>query len=116
MLAVWTVGTSCERLPAETGKLDPSSATDPPPEGRSQAVQNIQDVILTSPISPTRGFRLSGSVNGTEVSLLLDTGAAITLLRQDTWERVLGEELSTLEPWQSAKLLSAGGTPLTVHG
>ena len=111
-----TAGAPGARLPTESGKLDPSGAVVPPPEGRSQEVQNPHGVILTSPISPTRGFRLAGSVNGAAVSFLLDTGAAVTLLRLDTWERVMGREHVTLEPWQSATLLSAGGTPLTVHG
>ena len=111
-----TAGAPGARLPTESGKLDPSGAVDPPPEGRSQEVQNPHGVILTSPISPTRGFRLAGSVNGAAVSFLLDTGAAVTLLRLDTWERVMGRDHVTLEPWQSATLLSAGRTPLTVHG
>ena len=116
MLEMSTAGAPGARLPTESGKLDPSGAVDPPPEGRSQEVQNPHGVILTSPILPTHGFRLAGSVNGAAVSFLLDTGAAVTLLRLDTWERVMGREHVTLEPWQSATLIYAGGTPLTVHG
>ena len=106
----------CSESTQEAGKLEPSGAMDPPPEGESQEVQNSQTIIHTSPVSPTSGFHLPGSINGMEVSLLVDTGAAVTLLRLDTWERVVGKSPVVLEPWNAVKLLSAGGAPLTVHG
>ena len=47
--------------------------------------------------------------------MLLDTGAAITLLRRDVWTKV-SVRPPTLQPWSGATLVSAGGMPLTVHG
>lgn len=41
----------------------------------------VQTDTLISPI--TGGYRLPGSVNGVDVTLLLDTGATVTLLRHD---------------------------------
>ena len=55
-------------------------------------------------------------MNGVNVSLLLDTGAAVTLLRKDIWLQVATGRSQDLEPWLTAELVSAGGTPLTVHG
>ncbi len=57
-----------------------------------------------------------GAVNGVRMSLLLDTGAAVTLLREDTWARVVAKSPQELRPWSALKLVSAGGTPLTIHG
>lgn len=48
--------------------------------------------------------------------MLLDTGVAVTLLRKDAWARVVAENRQKLEPWSALKLVSAGGTPLTIHG
>ena len=48
--------------------------------------------------------------------MLLDTGAAVTLLRKDVWARVVAESPQELESWSTLKLVSAGGTPLTIHG
>jgi predicted aspartyl protease len=59
---------------------------------------------------------VSGVIGGVEVSLLLDTGAAVTLLREDTWSQIALKNPQTLEPWVSVALVSAGGTPLTIHG
>ena len=50
-------------------------------------------IIATSHNSPTGGYRIEAIVNGIETSLLLDTGAAVSLIREDTWLRGhLGEE------------------------
>ena len=49
-------------------------------------------------------------VNGIPTSFLLDTRAAVTLMRKDEWDHVsLGTEL---EPWGEHNLVSIDGTPL----
>ena len=52
------------------------------------------------------------------MSFLLDTGAAVTLLRKDAWDRVSrGNKISPLlKPCPNVKLVSADGSPLEVHG
>ena len=72
--------------------------------------------MYASTVTPTGGYRLSGSVSSVDISLLLDTGAAVTLLRKDTWLQVAAKNPQDLRPWSAMKLVSAGGTPLTVHG
>ena len=71
---------------------------------------------MISPI--TGGYRLPGCVNGVDITLLLDTGAAVTLLRQDVWAKVAAspDSPAQLGSWTGASLVSAGGIPLTVHG
>ena len=73
----------------------------------------VQQPIQISPV--TGGYRLLGSLNGTPVTLLIDTGAAVTLLRQDVWSQI-ATCTSELKPWPGPPLVSAGGTPLTIHG
>ena len=72
--------------------------------------------MYVSPVTPTGGYRLSGTLNGTEISLLLDTGAAVTLLRADTWSQITAKTPQQLRSWSTVTLVSAGGTPLTIHG
>ena len=59
---------------------------------------------------------MAGAINGIEMSLLLDTGAAVALLREEAWSRVIAKEPQDLRPWSTVTLVSAGGTPLTIHG
>ena len=70
--------------------------------------------VTVSTIS-TGGFQVEGKVNGTATSFLLDTGAAATLLRKDTWERV-SKDSRELLPCPEQRLVSVDGTPLKVHG
>ena len=73
----------------------------------------VQTHITVSPV--TGGYRLASSINGTHVDVLVDTGAAVTLLREDIWRQLMAQP-SDLKPWPGAALVSAGGAPLTVHG
>ena len=58
---------------------------------------------------------MDGQVDGTPTAFILDTGAAVTLLRRDLWDR--GKQPpSTLEPWSGPKLVGANGTPIRVIG
>ena len=115
VLELWTGWTSrSELLPAPTpgsaGKLDTPGTVDQVSGGDDSEVHHTVDI---SPI--TGGYRLPGTLNGVEVTLLLDTGAAVTLVRQDVWSQLVTGP-STLKPWSGATLVSAGGTPLSVHG
>lgn len=72
----------------------------------------MSDTILyASLVTPTSGYCLSGSVGGVDESLLLDTGAAVTLLREDVWLQVAANDPQALRPWLTVKLVSTGGTP-----
>ena len=52
--------------------------------------------------------------NGVSFTLLVDTGAAVTLLREDVWTQIAAHP-GDLKPWSGASQISAGGAPLTIH-
>ena len=58
---------------------------------------------------------MDGQVDGTTTAFILDTGAAVTLLRRDLRDRGKQPQ-STLEPWSGPKLVGANGTPIRVLG
>ena len=72
--------------------------------------------ICCSPDSPTSGYRLPGKIIGTQVSLLLDTEAAVTLLREDVWTRIMAKSPIHLKQWPRLNLVSAGGISLNIRG
>ena len=49
------------------------------------------------------------------VSLLLDTGAAVSLLRKDKWDLMASAD-APLNPWEGPRLTGVEGSPLTVFG
>ena len=69
-----------------------------------------------APVMPTGGYRLPAKIVGVDVRMLLDTGAAVTLLRHDIWFQIASRSPRSLKPWPMAVLVSAGGNPLTIHG
>ncbi len=56
------------------------------------------------------------SINGVPTSFLLDLGAAVTLLRRDTWERVTVSNPQDLGSYSAMLLVGVDGSPLTIHG
>ena len=57
-------------------------------------------------------YSLSGMVFHHPTSFILDTGAAVTLLRKDTWDHAR-PRAAELDTW---KLISVDGSPLHIHG
>ena len=115
MLELSLIWTHSPQLPSATpsksaGKLDTPGTGDQVPGGEQQQVHNP---IVISPV--VGGYRLPGQVNGVHHTLLLDTGAAVTLLRQDVLARV-STPPPELRPWTGATLVSAGGVPLEILG
>ena len=47
---------------------------------------------------------------------MLDTVAAVTLFRKDTWDHVVQNSQSSLQTYSTVKLIGVDGFPLTVHG
>ena len=74
-----------------------------------------QNVQLLYPVTPTECFRVEGMVSGERISFLLDTGAAVTLLRNDTWARINLRRPRKLEPSSEQQLVGVDGASLQVH-
>ena len=72
--------------------------------------------MLVSPVSPTQGCHLDCTVNGVKVSFSWDTGAAVTLLRKDTWDCVVPDSQQSLQTFSTVKLIRVHGSPVMVHG
>ena len=60
-------------------------------DGKSQPSEGVMYSMapkqVMMPVSPVGGYHLDGAVGGFKVSFLVDTGAAVTLLRKDTSHR-----------------------------
>ena len=66
-------------------------------------------------VNPSGGYLLRGAVNGTATAFLVDTGAAVTLVRYDVWQQTATAS-KELEPWKGSLLLGVDGLPLHICG
>lgn len=46
---------------------------------------------------------------------MIDTGAAVSLIREDIWEKVAGSK-PTLTAWTGCQLVGAEGSPIEIKG
>ena len=82
---------------SRTGKLDTLSTKSQASEGEPNKARD-NGPMLVSPVTPTGGgYYFDCTINCVQVSFLVDTGAAVTLIRRDLWERVT-ENPETLQP------------------
>ena len=115
MLELWAAGTYCTDLPPThaAGKRATPGAESRPWEGviNSKAPKQL---ISVSPVSLVGSYHLDGAVNGVRVSLLMDTGASVTLLQKDAWDRVSQAASASppLLPCLLLGLVGVDGTPL----
>ena len=72
------------------------------------------DIIDLFAVNPHVAFHINAVINSYTVHFMLDTGAAVSLLSNDTWNKIKGT--STLTPWTNPGLVGVGGTPLRVSG
>ena len=73
-------------------------------------------VLFSTSFPSSATFRIYVEVSGLPTSLVIDTGAAVTLLWTDIWDRVQRQKPSALNPWTGPKLVGTDGRPLQVWG
>ena len=114
----WNCGLTghiARKLQAESGKLK-TLVGHGQADGGDKNMASNPSIIAISHNIPTGGYRIEAIVNGIETSLLLDTGAAVSLIREDTWLRGKDNKSGKLQPWTQHKLVSFDGSPLHIHG
>ena len=99
------------------GTLDALSAAEQVTEGDSKMFQNQgQCTASLLAVNPVCAYHVVGLIYGVQVCFMLDTGAAISLLRKDVWNDTGGDGGHQLSPWAGPKLVGVEVTPLEVHG
>lgn len=124
VLELWGVGTHLYVLQETTeikriqraGKRGTLGALSLPSEGKQEACNQNPHVVPAVPtfsIYSQSDYVLQGLVNGVAIDVLVDTGAAATVLSRDAWGKVCtGGKLSSTK----RKLVGIQGTPLQLHG
>ena len=109
LLELWTRGPLFQglRIAKQSGKLESSAAV-------SRAVDGEAVARKPMPVGHTTALHLMVFLGDSPVSFLLDTGASVSLLQKEVWDRT--RPSGQLEPWTGPRLVGVEGSPLTVHG
>ena len=73
------------------------------------------DSILLREIDPANAYHVTGIVSNVPVRFMVDTGAAVSLIREDVWTQLTSMGDIKLETWNK-KLVGVEGSPLSVLG
>ena len=71
--------------------------------------------VPTLSVSSAISFSVSGMIGACPLELLVDTGATVSLLNVNMWNKIDSTKLS-LEQWTGKKLVGVNGAPLLVKG
>ena len=102
-----------------SGKLQPLGGKGQPREGGPMMAQ-AHMCVLTVPtlsVSSSNSYCVQGTIASIPLCLLVDTGAAVSLLSADAWNKVSSTEHPiVLQQWTRQRLVGVNGTPLCVKG
>eukprot|EP00731_Ephydatia_muelleri_P033667 Em0035g4a len=97
------------------GNFKPLGGTGQPRgEGHVKAQKKMVTVPTLS-VSSAISFSVSGMIGACPLELLVDTGATVSLLNVNMWNKIDSTKLS-LEQWTGKKLVGVNGTALLVKG
>ena len=70
----------------------------------------------TLSLSSCANYRVHGRINSIVTEFTIDTGAAVSLVRQDVWYRAAKDGGLQLVQWSGQTLVGVNGSPLQTHG
>ena len=86
----------------------------PRAEGEPNKTKHLNTDIPTFSVGSFSTYWVSGSLNGNSAEFLADTGATVTLLKNEKWEGA--KVRNQLESWGRQKLVGANRLPVTMYG
>ena len=75
---------------------------------------HITDVVSLA-VNLTASYFVTVSVDDIPLQLMVDSGAAVSLLRKDQWVRLVGP-MAKMEQWNGGKFVGVNGSPVDVEG
>ncbi|KAL5493881.1 hypothetical protein EMCRGX_G015116 [Ephydatia muelleri] len=113
MLQMQARGPFCQRLCLWTktegaGNLNTLSTADQVQEG----IKEVQNLVSLA-VSPTMSYYITVQVHDLSLQLMVDTGAAVSLLRREQWSSA---EKHKMEQWDGGRLVGVEGSHVEVDG
>ena len=74
-----------------------------------------ESTILLRAIDPAHAYHVTGVINDVPIKFMIDTGASVSLIREDVWLGITAGRGTQLEVWDR-NLVGVEGSPLSVRG
>ena len=84
-------------------------------EGKQRRVQ-LEDNLCSLAVNPVLSYFVTAYVQGVPIQLMVDTGAAVSLLGRDVWNMLSRTSNCSLEQWSGGRLVGVEGSSVPVHG
>ena len=123
MPEMWKGGPLCQGVCCwPSGKLAALDATDQAEEGYdivthdNELLCDFMHVSMLLAVNPASAYHVVGSINGMSIKFTLDTGAAVSLINEDTWNNLANLTVKPLTRWGGCQLVGVEGSPIPVVG
>ena len=80
-----------------------------------EGIVKVHADVISLADNPTASYFVTVCVNDMPLQLMVDSGAAVSLLRKDQWVRLVGPT-AKMEQWNGGKLVGVNGSPVEVEG
>ena len=87
------------------------------PQRRGPGIRKVQSSFgdTNFAVNPSKSYFITASVHHVPLTLMIDTGAAVSLLGKEQWMRLGGAKF-TMEQWNGGTLVGVNGSPVDVEG
>ena len=79
-------------------------------------LSRLKKSLYSLAVNPAMSKFIVAIVKGSPVEFMLDTGAAVSLVREDVWDRLGGASAFGLSPWRGRHLVGVEGSTVPVCG
>ena len=76
----------------------------------------VKQSLYSLAVNPAMSKFIVAIVKGSPVEFMVDTGAAVSLIRKDVWDRLGGASTFGLSPWRGRHLVGVEGSTVPVCG
>lgn len=81
-----------------------------------EGIRKVKSFVVTNfSVNPSKSYFTTASVHQIPLTLMIDTGAAVSLLGKEQWMKLGGAKF-TMEQWNGGTLVGMNGSPVDVEG
>jgi len=107
-------GTDCKDLEKVNDAKDQLLKSTAEQSQHGESSKNSNSIKLSA-VTPTCAYHVIGEFSNGKIQFMIDTGAAVSLIRADAWKPAVGSQ-PTIFPWTGCQLVGVEGSKIGVKG